>query len=232
MPFDLLAALTLGLFSSIHCLGMCGGIIGALTMSLAPEVRGRRNRVAVYVTMYNLGRVLSYGLIGLAAGLVGQGLSGSLQPAHGFSVLRILATVLVIGAGLYLAGWFPRFAAIERIGAPVWKRLEPLGRRLLPVRSLGQAFLFGTVWGWLPCGMVYSAVLLAIGQGRVLEGGLFMAAFGVGTLPSVAGAGTVAGIAGRLRRIPNVNRAMGLILIVLAVGGLWYSTKHPILLGN
>ena len=232
MPFDLLAALTLGLFSSVHCLGMCGGIIGALTMSLAPEVRSRRDRVAGYVAMYNLGRVMSYGLIGLAAGLVGQGLSGSLQPAHGVSLLRILATVLVIGAGLYLAGWFPRFAAIERLGTPLWNRLEPMGRQLLPVRSLGQAFLFGTVWGWLPCGMVYSAVLLAVGQGRILEGGLFMVVFGLGTIPSVAGAGAAAGLAARLRRIPNVNRVMGLILIVLGVGGLWYSTQHPLLLGD
>jgi hypothetical protein len=146
-------------------------------------------------------------------------------------VLRLLAALMVIAVGLYLAGWFPGFARVERLGQPLWQRLEPLGRRLFPIRSPGRALAFGAVWGWLPCGMVYSALVLALGAGGPASGALFMALFGLGTLPAVAGAGAMAGLTARLRRIPHLNRVMGVTLVVLAVAGLWYSTKHPILVG-
>jgi len=225
-------ALVLGLASSLHCLGMCGGIIGALTMGLSPEVRARRPRLLGFVAAYNGGRVASYSLLGAAAGAVGGGLAGLLAPAHGPGVLRGLAALLVIAAGLHLAGWLPRFAAVERLGQPLWRRLEPLGRRLLPVRTPGRALAFGAVWGWLPCGMVYSALLLAAGTGGAAAGAAFMALFGLGTLPAVAGAGAMAGLAARLGRVRHLRRILGLALIVLAVAGLWYSTKHPFLIGD
>lgn len=229
-PF-LPVALVLGLASSLHCLGMCGGIIGALTMGLSPEVRGRRPRLLSYVLAYNAGRIASYAVIGGLGGAAGGGLAAFLEPGGGPGALRILAAALVVAAGLYLAGWLPRFALVERVGEPLWRRLEPLGRRLLPVNSPLRALAFGAVWGWLPCGMVYSALLLALGTGGAASGALFMAVFGLGTLPAVGGAGAAAGLSARVRRIPHLNRIMGLILIILAVGGLWYGTKHPLVMG-
>lgn len=225
-------ALILGLASSLHCLGMCGGIIGALSMGLAPEVRARRGLLLAFVAAYNTGRIASYTVIGALGGAAGGGLAGLLAPAQGPGILRALAALMVMAVGLYLAGWFPGFARVERLGQPLWQRLEPLGRRLFPIRSPGRALGFGAVWGWLPCGMVYSALVLAIGTGGAASGALFMALFGLGTLPAVAGAGAVAGLTARLRRIPHLNRIMGLMLVMLALAGLWYSTKHPILVGG
>jgi len=224
-------ALVLGLASSLHCFGMCGGIIGALTMGLAPEVRARRPRLLGYVAAYNAGRIASYTAIGALGGAVGGGLAGLLAPAHGPGLLRLGAAALVIAMGLYLAGWFPHFAAVERLGQPLWRRLEPLGRGLFPVRSPWRALAFGAVWGWLPCGMVYSALLLAVGSGGAAAGAAFMALFGLGTLPAVAGAGAAAGLVTRLQRVPHLRRLLGGLLILLALVGLWYSSKHPFLVG-
>jgi hypothetical protein len=224
-------ALILGLASSLHCFGMCGGIIGALTMGMAPEVRARRPRMLGFVALYNAGRIASYTLIGALGGAAGGGLARLLDPLHGPSLLRILAAALVAAMGLYLAGWLPHFAAVERLGQPLWRRLEPLGRRLFPVSSPWRALAFGAVWGWLPCGMVYSALLLAAGTGGATAGAGFMALFGLGTLPAVAGAGAAAGLAPRLQRVPHLRRILGGLLVVLAGIGLWYSMNHPIHMG-
>ncbi|MFA9460413.1 sulfite exporter TauE/SafE family protein [Thiohalorhabdus methylotrophus] len=232
MLYALPAALVLGLFSSLHCVGMCGGIMGALTMGLSPEVRDDRRRLLLYVAGYNLGRIASYALIGALVGGLGGGLFALLDPERGLVVLRALAALMVGAVGLYLAGWFPRFAVVERLGAPLWRRLEPLGRRLFPITRASSAIIFGMIWGWLPCGMVYSALLVAAGQGGALPGGLFMLVFGLGTLPAVAGAGAATGLMTRLRRIPHLNRVLGLLLVVLALGGFWYSTNHPNPLGT
>jgi len=231
LPYILPAALILGLFSSLHCVGMCGGIMGALTMGLSPEVRRDRKRMLLFVGGYNLGRIASYALIGALVGAAGAGLFQLAAPQRGLLVLRGLSALLVAAAGLYMAGWLPGFAALERLGAPLWRRLEPHGRRLFPISSLFSAVSFGMVWGWLPCGMVYSAVVLSAGQGGAASGALFMLAFGLGTLPAVAGAGAAAGFTTRLRRVPHLPRILGLALVLLALGGFWYSTKHPNLLG-
>ena len=92
-------------------------------------------------------------------------------------------------AGLYIAGWFPRFAYIEKAGTHFWKKIEPFGRKLIPVKSRTQAYFFGMVWGWLPCGFVYSALALAAAAGDVSKSALTMLAFGLGTLPAVMGVG-------------------------------------------
>lgn len=211
---------------------MCGGIIGALTMGLAPEARAHRGRLLGYVAAYNGGRIASYTLIGALGGAAGGGLAAFLDPEQGPGVLRLLAALLVIAVGLHLAGWLPQFAAVERLGQPLWRRLEPLGRRLFPVRSPWRALAFGAVWGWLPCGMVYSALVLAIGSGGALAGAGFMALFGLGTLPAVAGAGAATGLMARLRAVPHLRPILGGILILLALGGLWYSMKDPVLMGS
>ncbi|MEF8793173.1 sulfite exporter TauE/SafE family protein [Thiohalorhabdus sp.] len=204
-------ALVIGLASWRHCLGMCGGIIGALSMGLASEVRARRAALVTYVIAYNSGRIASYSVIGALAGAAGSGVAGLLAPVEGPILLRVMVTGLVIAVGLYLAGWFPSLAVVERLGQPLWQRLEPLGRSLFPVRSPRRALAFGAVWGWLPCGMVYSALLLAVGTGGPAKGAAFMALFGLGTLPAVAGARAFAGLTIRLGRIPTSTNGSGVL---------------------
>jgi sulfite exporter TauE/SafE len=220
-------ALTVGLFSVLHCLGMCGGIVGALTFSLPAEIRESRWRLLPFLAAYNAGRIASYTAAGAVLGATGATLFRAISPRYGHAALQAIATLILIGVGLYLAGWFPRFALIERLGVPVWQQLEPIGRRMIPVRSLPQAFLFGLVWGWLPCGLVYSALFWTVSAGSAGAGALFMLAFGIGTLPGVITAGILAGWMARLGRIPYARQAVGLMVIAVALGGLWFVGLQP-----
>jgi len=226
LELTLFSVFVVGLFSTLHCLGMCGGIIGALTFSLPADVRADRWRLGAYVAAYNTGRIASYAVAGALAGGLGSGLVTGLGSETGRLVLLLLATAFMVGIGLYLAGWFPRFAAIERIGKPLWRRLEPLGQRLLPVNSPWQALLFGAVWGWLPCGLVYSVLLWAITAGGALPGALFMLAFGVGTLPATLTAGIVTGWMTRFSRTRGLRQTVGVLLILLALLSFGLNLRH------
>ena len=220
MEYPFITAFLIGLLSTIHCLGMCGGIMGALTFSLPQPVRENRRRLLPYLAAYNLGRIASYTLAGALLGALGERLYRLLSPHGGYLILQGIAALLMTGIGLYLAGWFPKFALIERLGVPVWRRLEPLGRRLLPVRSPLHAVAYGVIWGWLPCGLVYSTLLWTLAAGGPLPGGLFMLAFGVGTLPALLGAGMLTHWLQRLTRRRYVRQAAGLTIVALALAGL------------
>jgi sulfite exporter TauE/SafE len=160
---------------------------------------------------------LSYGLAGGLAGAFGAGVLLTVSPQQGHRVLLLIATLIMLAAGFHLAGWFPGLARVEKIGAPIWQKLEPLGRRLLPVKHPWQAFLYGMIWGWLPCGLVYSALFIALAQGNFLFGMVFMLAFGIGTLPSVLLTGVFAERFLRLARNPRMRMYAGLLLIALAL---------------
>jgi len=211
-----LAAFTMGLFSSLHCIGMCGSIIGTLTLSLKPEIKNNRSSLFSYVLNYNIGRVLSYTLAGFIIGLVEILVTFPLGDNYGHRLLQLVSAGVMIGAGLYIAGWFPHFAYIERLGVKSWKILEPIGRRLIPVTSRTQAFLFGMIWGWLPCGLVYAALALAMTSGDIVRSGLTMLAFGLGTLPAVIGVGIMAEILTKLSRIQYFKQMVGVLLILMA----------------
>ena len=217
---SLLTAFLMGLFGALHCLGMCGSITGVLTFSLPEKTRQNPPALVGYLGFYNLGRLLSYTLAGALAGAFGEQILFRVSPQHGHTILLLLATGLMIAVGFYLAGWFPRLAYIERIGGPIWRKLEPIGRKLLPVRSPLQALLYGTIWGWLPCGLVYSALFLALAQGHPLQGGVFMLMFGLGTLPSVVGTGLFAGSLLKYAKDPKIRAYAGILLIMLALTGL------------
>ncbi|WP_456405291.1 sulfite exporter TauE/SafE family protein [Thiolapillus sp.] len=220
MEIGYLGAFLMGLFGALHCVGMCGSIMGVLTFSLPTEIRKNPLRLMGYFSYYSLGRIISYVLAGALAGAFGAGLLFSISPQYGHSILLLGATLLMIAVGMYLAGWFPAFARIEKAGAPIWKKLEPLGRKLLPVSSPRQALLYGLIWGWLPCGLVYSALFIAVGQGGMLQGGVFMLMFGLGTLPAVWATGIFADQVMRFSRSPNMRMIAGLLLIVFALTGL------------
>ena len=220
MEYNVFLPFFLGLASLLHCVGMCGGIIGALTMSLPVEVRAQPVRLSGYISAYNLGRITSYALVGALLGLV-SGASGLFDPAYG-RTLQIIAALFLAGIGLYIAGWFPAFARVEKLGVPLWKVLEPIGRRLLPVKSPSQAFLFGMVWGWLPCGLVYSTFVWVVASADTPSQAAFsMALFGLGTLPGVMSAGILTGWLAKIRKAQWSHQAFGLILIIMALTSLY-----------
>lgn len=216
-------AFTIGLFSTLHCFGMCGGIVGILTMSLPAELRQQKKRLFLYHLTYNLGRIASYTLAGLLIGLLGQGLTQSLMPQSGGTILRVVSSMLVILLGFYIAGWpawFTGMAKIEKIGLPIWNKLQPLGQRLLPVQSPAQAFLFGAIWGWLPCGLVYYVLILAAAAPSALESAVYMALFGAGTLIPMLLVGLLAGKLTQIRHKDWVRQLSGGILVVTGLIGL------------
>jgi sulfite exporter TauE/SafE len=223
---SLLVALLMGLFSSLHCIGMCGSIIGSLTFSLSPEIRQDKKRLLPFIFSYNAGRITSYAVAGALAGLVEVLVTLPLGEAHGHRLLQIISALIMTGAGLYIGGWFPRFAYIEKLGLHIWRRIEPYGRKLIPVKDCRHAYLFGMVWGWIPCGLVYAALALTIASGSVLQSSLTMIAFGLGTLPAVMGVGVMISVLTRLASMKRFKQIVGMIMITLALFSV-FPTLNP-----
>jgi sulfite exporter TauE/SafE len=207
----LLSALILGLLGGGHCLGMCGGLMGALTLAIPAEHRAQRFRLLL---SYNLGRICSYTIAGLLLGLAGWAVASS--PAA--MLLRVIAALLLVAMGLYLAGWWSGLTRIEVLGRGVWRHIQPLTRRFMPVTSLPRAILLGGLWGWLPCGLVYSTLLWAASQGDALDSAALMLAFGLGTLPVLLATGMAAERLTALLRKRGVRMAGGLLVVLF---GLW-----------
>lgn len=205
-----LPMLIMGLVSSGHCIGMCGGIMGALTMAIPAEAAHKRWGILL---VYNLGRILSYSVMGFLAGLFAQ----QLVNMGGASVLRIVAGLLLISMGLYLANWWRGLTYLETLGRYLWVYIQPMGKNLLPVNSLTKAVLLGALWGWLPCGLIYSALALAMTQTPPLAAGS-MLAFGVGTLPAVLAAGVAAQQLARVLQQRQIRIGLALLIILY---GLW-----------
>ena len=225
-PQGIIAAFILGIFSTAHCLGMCGGIIGALSLSLPEPVRTHRARLAAFVTTYNIGRILSYSFAGMVVGYIGAEAAAYTDMSDGPSILRHTGTVMMIAIGLYLAGWLPQLSRVERIGKPLWKRLEPVARKLVPVNTPVKALLYGLIWGWLPCGMVYFVLVWALTSGSASQGAMTMAAFGLGTLPSLLAAGLTATWLRRFTRSQLTRQIAGATVIMMAAAMLVMPMGH------
>jgi hypothetical protein len=228
------AALLVGLLGGAHCAAMCGGIVGALNLharrpALAAAAGGivQAGGVAAQLPVhlaYSAGRVGSYAAAGGIAGAVGgtAAMIDAVLPAQ--LALAFVANALVVLLGLYLAGVGTIVGRVESLGAALWPRVAPLGRHFLPADSPVRALGAGAVWGWLPCGLVYSSLALALVSGNAASGAAVMLAFGLGTVPNLL----VAGLAmQRLRRRlaqPRVRVAAGLAVAAL---GVWGALRTP-----
>ncbi len=218
---SLATAFVVGLLGGVHCVGMCGGVVSMLTLGIAPERRGDLAGLLPLQFGYNLGRVAGYALAGAISGGIGAVLAQAGLLYWGQRALYALAACVMIALGLYLGGWWRGLAVIERAGAGLWRRIEPIGRRLLPIRSWTQAVAVGLVWAWLPCGLVYSVLILALGTGSPVQGALLMLAFGLGTLPNLLGIGLLAGLASRYLAAVWLRRTAGLLVMGFGLAALW-----------
>lgn len=225
-PITLTSAFLLGFFSTLHCIGMCGGIIGALSLSLPVKTRNNKAKLLTYVMTYNVGRLLSYGTAGLIAGAVGTSVLQSAGFDQGHAILRFIGVSMMVAIGLYLTGWLPQLARVEKVGIPIWKRLEPIGRKLVPVESLPKALAYGLIWGWLPCGLVYFVLIWALTAGDAISGALTMLAFGAGTLPTLITAGFMTSWITRFAHSTRARQIVGFLIIVMAVGSLFIPMEH------
>lgn len=213
----LLSALLVGFFGGVHCVGMCGGIVGALTFGLPQHLRDRPAGAWPFHIAYNLGRISSYTLAGALAGGLGAGLLQLTELRQAQQMLQIIAALFMLALGLYLGGWWSGLLQVERLGGRLWRRVEPLGRHLLPVNSPLQAFALGLVWGWLPCGLVYSVLIWALAAGSALHGAQLMFAFGLGTLPNLLLMGVLAAKLGSFVRQPWPRRVAGGLVVVFGL---------------
>ncbi|VAX07652.1 Heavy-metal-associated domain (N-terminus) and membrane-bounded cytochrome biogenesis cycZ-like domain, possible membrane copper tolerance protein [hydrothermal vent metagenome] len=219
MPYA--SALVVGLLGGIHCVGMCGGIVSALTFGLSAQKQGRILSVLPFQVAYNLGRITSYTLAGAIMGGLGILLAELLPVYLAQRVLLGFAGLFMILLGLYLAGWWMFLSRVELAGNLLWKSIEPIGKRLLPVDSPGQALKIGLVWGWFPCGLVYSMLVTAIAAGGALQGAGVMLAFGLGTLPNLMLMGVLAGAVAKMTRSPFIRQIAGGMVILFGIFTLW-----------
>ena len=225
LPAALLAAALAGLLGSTHCMGMCGGV-AMLSSRQAQSPQWRR------AAAFNAGRIGSYALAGaLAGGIASQ--AGVLLPdtAVWGSALRVAMGLLMIAIGLHVAVGWAGLRRLERLGVPVWRRLGPLAARLDPGRSALHALAFGALWGWIPCGLVYSALLAALVSGRASAGAAIMLAFGLGTAPALLSLGLLGDRLRPLMMKGAWRRSSGVLVIGLGVwtvaGALVMAASHP-----
>lgn len=204
-----IAAFLVGLLGGVHCIGMCGGIVGALTFGLPAEVRQSPTRVFPYLLAYNVARISAYTLAGALMGALGWMATGLVALNAVQQMLQVIAGLFMVMLGLYLAGWWMGLARVEQAGGVVWRRVEPFARRMLPVRSPRQALILGFLWGWLPCGLVYSTLVWALASGSPAQGALLLLGFGLGTLPNLMLMGVFAAQLGRFLRKPWVRGLAG-----------------------
>lgn len=213
--FSIIAVFFVGLLGGVHCLGMCGSLVGILTTQLPSGQTKWPFHLA-----YSSGRVMSYTLAGAAAGAVGQAglLLRDVVPVQ--HLLFALSSLMLIALGLYLAGLWGVVRRIEMLGGAIWRRIQPLTRGLFPVSTPQRAFGLGLLWGWLPCGLVYSVLITALASGQAGHGALVMLAFGLGTLPNLLAIGLFWESMKGWVQSPGVRRAAGLLVAGFGVYGL------------
>ena len=210
LPFA--AAMLIGWLGGVHCMGMCGGIVSALSMSV-PESR----RLSLMVA-YNTGRCVTYIALGVLAGFLGYAGISFVGLAPKF--LYVVANLLLVGMGLYLMGWPLLVRPLELGGQHLWRHVEPIARRFFPVTTPGRALMVGLAWGFLPCGLVYSALATAIASANPVTGGLWMAGFALGTLPNLLLVGWMgSGLLTRLRQ-SSLRWLAGMLVVAWGFYGL------------
>jgi len=214
-----ISALLVGLLGAVHCIGMCGGIAGVL--SIGTEKLGVSMRL-LRVFAYNAGRIASYSAAGAIAGFAGRTFGDVLPAGTARPLAMSISAAFAVLLALYLVGRGGILVRLEGFGGRLWRYLKPLGQRFIPARNLRQSFGLGLVWGWLPCGLVYTALAWALVSGSPARGALLMLGFGLGTLPALVGAGMAGSWLLAWRDRPLVRYTAGLVLVGFAASSLWH----------
>ena len=217
------AAFLAGLAGGAHCAAMCGGLVGIASGARAREL----SRLAWWrrALAYNAGRIFSYvaaGAITGALGAAGLVLRGTPLIQQ---IMLVLMSATLIMLGAYVAGFAPLVRTIESAGAILWRRIEPHSRRFLPADSAPRAFGLGMVWGWLPCGMVYAALVASLATADVRHGALLMLAFGLGTLPNLLAIGASFGYITRMARSRVLRTAFAVLIAGIGVFGILMAAR-------
>lgn len=215
MEVTIITAFLTGLLGSLHCIGMCGGVISALSFGIDKPVT--QTTQFLMLLSYNIGRISNYVVTGALLG----GLSAFLVSQSSFEqfrqILKIISALFLIALGFYLSNWWTGLRKVEKLGIHFWKRISPIANKLIPVKTNHHAFILGFFWGWLPCGMVYSLLVGALSSGGALQGGLIMLSFGIGTLPSMLLVGIFATRFNNWIKKSIIRRLTGSIVILFGM---------------
>lgn len=231
---NLLPIAMIGLLGGVHCIGMCGGIVSALSVAARPrpafpiavvtQTGSSALDGASKVLAYNLGRIGSYTLAGAIAGGAASVAGRGIGTLTSISSLQIggywLANLMLIALGLYLTGLWQGLSRLEVAGQRLWRYIQPITRYFLPMDSPVKALALGGLWGWLPCGMVYSVLLTAMLTASAWSGALVMLAFGLGTLPNLLAMGLLGTRLQAWTRRRSVRLGAGLLVLAFGVLGL------------
>lgn len=208
-------ALITGFLGSAHCVGMCSGLSGMFAVHA--EQATIRSRLPMAVS-YNAGRIISYAILGLFVATLGSAAVSAMPKLAG--PVRLIGGLLIVLVGLQIAFDWRLLKPLERMGASVWSRISPLARKLVPVTTLPRALGLGLLWGWLPCGLVYSVLLIAAASSNASHGALIMISFGLGTLPAMLVTGMGAARLAQVMRRKSARLGLGLLIVVLGVATL------------
>ncbi len=220
MTFGLLlsSAFMTGLLGSTHCVGMCGGIVSVLGCGQSSENNTTNTHslgsFIAYHSAYNGGRIISYAIIGMIVAYISMQ-STAITPVFSFPFGMVISGIFMVLLGFYISGWWRILGQLERVGAYFWAYLKPIGQRILPIKSVAHAFALGLVWGWLPCGLVYTALGLAALSFNPLMGAAIMLSFGLGTLPMLLAVGSGAGTLNKWVQNTNVRRFAGVLMMIM-----------------
>lgn len=205
MSLDFFSAFIIGLIGSGHCIAMCGGITTMLTSAIPTnkykndeqipinasltnqnDIQSKNKKLPSKFTLvffYNFGRIASYTLLGAIVGFTGSIAAKNIGLP--LASLRIISALFVILLGLYLGQWLMWLNRVEALGKRLWKHISPLASHVIPVNTPLKALGLGAIWGWLPCGLVYSTLTWALASRSIIDGASIMFFFGLGTLPAL-----------------------------------------------
>lgn len=207
--FSLLSAFLIGLAGGVHCLGMCGGI----TLAMRAASPAGSNHLPFAVS-YHSGRIVSYAIAGALTGLIGSMVSTS---SHAAALsLNFLSIVMLVLMALYIGQWYRGLTKLEQAGAVLWRHIQPFSKRFIPFKTPLHAFPYGAIWGWLPCGLVYSTLTWALASQSAQQGLLIMLAFGLGTFPIMILASVGASALLRVFKHPLTRQLFAFSLIIYA----------------
>jgi sulfite exporter TauE/SafE len=223
---SLAAAFIAGIAGSAHCFAMCGGLAGALGMRARLQSANAGTAFSNALS-YHAGRLSGYTVAGAICGLIGASLQAVLDLARVGTALRIASGVLLMLIALrMLSPWNP-LRWLEILGAKFWRRLQPLTLGTQKLTGHTHAIALGFLWGWLPCGLVYSMLLFAALSGDALNGAAILLAFGLGTLPSMLTSSVLASQMQRVLQSRWPRFASGVLLLIFGAWMIWISLPAP-----
>jgi sulfite exporter TauE/SafE len=215
-PIGPIAALIAGLSASVHCFAMCGGIASAL--GLHARSAGATSSGALYAaSLYQGGRIAGYVIAGALCGFIGSHIAALLAFSKFTQVLRIASGVLIGLLGVRLLSRWNALRFIEHLGARFWMKLRPLVQLAGSRTGSAKPLAMGLLWSLLPCGLIYSMLMLAALSADAKRGALIMLSFGLGTLPSMLSTSLLAGRLQSQMSRRSVRIASGTLMLIFGV---------------